>query len=212
MKSVKNFVVAGAAVASAISLCVSQAAFAHVVVKPTEVATASYQTFTISVPNEKDTPTTEIKLEIPKGVTSVTPTVKSGWSISQDIQGKGESRTVTSITWSGGEIDKGLRDDFTFSAKTPDETGELRWNAYQTYEDGSVVAWDKGESEGRHSHDDFSTDGPFSVTTVSTDMVEDDNRTYDHEEGHVSADWAVYLSMASLCVAFGALFVVLRKK
>lgn len=214
MKSVKKLVIPGVLAAGIVSLSLSQATFAHVVVKPAEVATASYQTFTVNVPNEKDIPTIKVKLEIPEGVTSVTPTVKSGWSIDKETEGEGESQTVTSITWSGGEIDEGLRDEFTFSAKTPDEKGELRWNAYQTYEDGSTVTCNKEDSEGGHGHDDFSSEGPFSVTAVSEGIENDDGRTHDHKDdtADMAADWAMYLSIAGLLVAFGALFVALRKK
>lgn len=212
MKSVKKFAVPSVLAAGVVSLTLSQSAFAHVTVKPAEVATASYQTFTVSVPNEKNNPTTKIKLDIPEGLTSVTPTVKQGWTIEKKTEGEGESEKVTSVTWSGGEIDEGLRDEFTFSAKTPDDTSELRWDAYQTYEDGSTVAWDMNESKGGHSHDDFSSEGPASVTVVSADVESDHGHDRADEETEASGDWALYISVTALLVGFGALFAALYRK
>lgn len=208
MKSIKQFAVPSVLAAGVVSLVLGQSAFAHVVVKPAEVATASYQTFTVNVPNEKDNPTTEVKLDIPKGLTNLTPTVKPGWTIEREM----EDEMVTSVTWSGGEIGEGLRDEFTFSAKTPDEAGELRWDAYQTYDDDSTVAWDLDESESGHSHDDFSAEGPASMTVVSANT--EGEHTHDSEEGvqDESSDWALYISGVALLVGFGALFITLRKK
>lgn len=204
----------GLIVAGIVSLGLSTATYAHVTVKPAEVATASYQTFTVSVPNEKTIPTTEIKLDIPQGVTGATPTVKPGWEITTEKDGEGEAARVTSITWSGGEVGDGLRDEFTFSAKTPEKDGKIEWKAYQTYSDGTVVAWDKAESTSGHGEE--SSSGPFSVTNVSEE-VENDDPSHDKSsaQSDVSSstnDWALYTSVAALLIGLGALFVALRKK
>lgn len=140
-------------------------AFAHVVVSPKEALTGAYQTFTTSVPNEKDIPVTAIRLVIPDAVDSVTPTVKPGW----EIQTKKSGDKVTEITWTGGSIGPELRDEFTFSAHMPAKAGDIHWKAYQTYQDGSVVAWDQKpvEEDGHHGGDE--NKGPYSTTTVSND-------------------------------------------
>lgn len=36
---------------------------------------------------------------------------------------------------------KGQFQRFSFIAKNPSEEGEIAWNAYQYYEDGSIVEW-----------------------------------------------------------------------
>ena len=74
--------------AAAIILATPGLALAHVVVKPSEALTGAYQTFTTSVPNEKDIPTIGIRLVIPESVESVTPTVKPGWEITTVKTGK----------------------------------------------------------------------------------------------------------------------------
>lgn len=146
---------------------VSTPASAHITVKPAEVVTAGYQTFTVNVPNEREVPTVSVKVLVPQGVQSVTPTQKAGWAIS--IEEKDE--TVTSIEWSSGQIADGTRDEFSFSAKAPDTETELQWKAYQTYADGVVVAWDQKSDDG---HGDTSNNsGPFSVTKVVTETASD---------------------------------------
>lgn len=197
-------------------------AFAHVTVKPAEVATAAFTTFTASVPNEKDMPTVELKLLIPENLGHVTPTVKSGWEITTettgpaDASGHGNAK-VTSITWSGGEIPQGQRDDFTFSAKTPDDQGELQWRAYQTYADGTVVAWDRTEAD-QPKHDDgspdFSTAGPLSVTQVSSKTPSQDTAeaTPDEDNETVTAQRALYASIAAVVVALISLVTATKPK
>lgn len=184
---------------SMVILSYSSTAAAHVVVKPAEVAPAQFQTFTVGVPNEKDLPTTQVKLVISDGVEHVTPTSKPGWQISMDKDGG----AVKSITWQGGAINAGLRDDFTFSAKVPAQQTDLQWKAYQTYSDGTVVAWD--QSDHNDSHD--SGAGPFSVTKVvaATNEEPDDN-------SRVVAERAMYISIASVIVSLGAVFFATRKR
>ncbi len=141
-------------------------AFAHVTVKPAQTGVASYQTFTVGVPVEKDIPTTQVRLVIPAGVDSVMPYVKPGWKIVSD--GK-------EIVWNGGSIPVGQRDDFFFSAKAPATEGVVTWKAYQTYSDGSVVAWDGGTNPSSNTEiiNDLATDHhgmpkkPFPLATVA---------------------------------------------
>lgn len=177
---------------------------AHVTVKPGEVKTSTYQVFTVSVPNEKEIPTTNIRVEVPENITSVTPTKKAGWEI--EVARNGEA--VSSITWKGGEVPDGLRDEFTFSAKTPVEAGSVNWKAYQTYSDGSVVAWDQAELGDGHGDE---SKGPFSVTSV---VVNTDNEAVDSQqvsEANNKADRANYIAIAAVVVALIALFFATRK-
>ncbi len=192
-------------VSSMLVLVSAVPAAAHVVVKPAEVVVADFQTFTMGVPNEKDQPTTAMKLVIPVGLQFVSPTQKPGWHITVDKEGSGENATVKSITWSGGSVDTGLRDEFTFSAKVPDKAGELRWKAYQTYEDGTVVSWDK-QSSGKDD-DEGSNSGPFSVTKVvvqseqaaATGAAADAKKTASHAQNFAVA--ALGLSLLAVALA-----------
>lgn len=142
-------------------------ASAHVVVKPGEALTGTYETFTVSVPNEKDVPVTALRLVIPNGVESVTPTVKQGW----EIQTKKAGDKVTEITWTGGTIDAGLRDEFSFSAQAPAKAGDVVWKAYQTYQDGVVVSWDQKPATDHSQESEDETEGPYSTTKITNDII-----------------------------------------
>ncbi len=146
-------------------------ASAHVTVKPAEVGVGAWQTFNVSVPVEKDLPTTGIRLVIPAGLEAVTPNVKLGWSVNTMKSGEGAEAMVTEISWVGGAIPSGMRDDFFFSAHVPAAEGTLIWKAYQTYADGSVVSWDVvGAHEENDDEESEETSGPASETSIINDL------------------------------------------
>lgn len=196
------------------TLLFSASASAHVVVKPAEVVTAGFQTFTIGVPNEKDIPTTSVKLVIPAGLKYVQPTQKAGWQIDVEKDGTGEDATVKSITWSGNEVKAGFRDEFTFSGQVPEQATELQWKAYQTYSDGTIVSWDKASSGDDHESEDENS-GPFSVTKVVTDTATDasikkaDQAAADAKS---AANTALYVGIAGVIVGLAGVFLATRKK
>jgi uncharacterized protein YcnI len=142
-------------------------AFAHVVVTPAKAGIGERTTFNISVPNEKQVNVTGLRLAIPAGLDDVSPTVHPGWTITTT---KDDGGNVTEISWTGGAIPAGQRDDFTFRAQTPADKTSLNWKAYQTYADGTIVAWDQkpggAESESGNS-------GPYSVTRIADDLSTD---------------------------------------
>src|SRR5918997_4861865 len=118
-------------------LVVAVPAWAHVVVSPEEVAGGDYETLTVSVPTEKEIPTTEIRVEVPEGflLSGVQPV--PGWEHAFE-----EDRgVVTAVTFSGGEIRPREFQQFLVQAQAPEEPGGYPWKATQTYEDGSVVEW-----------------------------------------------------------------------
>jgi len=206
-----TFIMAGLLVGVS-ALTLSSAASAHVTVRPTEVVTAGFQTFTVSVPNEKDIPTTAVRVVMPEGLTYVTPTQKAGWRIDVEKIGESERAVVKSITWSGSAIEQGLRDEFTFAAKVPNTAVELRWNAYQTYSDGTVVAWDR-ETEGGHGTEENA--GPFSVTKVVAESPEDvaiDKAQQAAAEAKNTANIALYVGGAGLLLGLVSIFLATRKK
>lgn len=176
-------------------------AFAHVVVTPAEVGVAKYTNFTVGVPNEKDIPTTAVRLIIPEGVTSVRPLMKPGWNIEIKKETSADDARVTEIIWSGGSVPANHKDEFLISAKTPSSPTNLQWKAYQTYEDNTVVAWDKAPVEAGHESEEENT-GPYSQTKVVDDLS--DSKTDPIKEHLPYA--AIVISLIALAVA------VLRKK
>src|SRR5215208_252140 len=131
-----SFVVSGILGVGAM-LAVSAPAWAHVVVSPEKVTAGDYETLTVSVPTEKDIPTTEIRVEVPEGflLSGVQPV--PGWEHAFEEDGG----VVTAVTFSSGEIRPREFQQFLLQAQAPEEPGEYPWKAFQTYEDGSVVKW-----------------------------------------------------------------------
>ena len=145
-------------------------AFAHAVVKPATAGIGAFQTFTLGVPSEKDQPTVGVRLVLPEGLNYVSPNVKPGWQI--EVKKTGDK--AAEISWTGGNIPSGQRDDFIFSAQVPASAGSLHWKVYQTYKDGSIVSWDQDPSAPQPKTSDgkmdFSKVGPYSTTQVIDDL------------------------------------------
>lgn len=212
MKFIKKIAAATMSI-SALALSFGSAASAHVVVKPVEVLTAGFQTFTIGVPNEKDIPTTSIKLVIPDGLKHVSPTQKTGWQIDVEKEGTGEDATVKSITWSNDMIDAGFRDDFTFSGQVPEKATDLQWKAYQTYSDGTVVSWDKASTGG--DDEEGGNSGPFSVTKVVSETAQDAAMKKADQaaaDAKTAASNSLYVGIAGVVLGLVGVFLATRKK
>lgn len=178
-------------------------AFAHSVVKPSQVGIASFQTFTLGIPNEKDNPTSSVRLVIPNGLMHISPNVKTGWNIEEKKSG---DEMVTEIIWSGGSIPAGQRDDFVFSAQVPAKESTLNWKVYQTYSDGKVVSWDqepkKNISDEEQEKMEQSGLGPYSTTTVVNDIKT--NTPVTHIQPN-SSNTSLIISIASLAISILAL-------
>lgn len=189
---------------------------AHVAVNPSDVKTGTYQTFTVSVPTERDVPTVSIKLEIPMGLTNVTPTVKPGWTIQTEKHVEGEETMITAVTWTGGKIDAGYRDEFTLRAKTPSQPADLQWKTYQTYQGGAVVSWDQQPSDSEEGEDEKdSTAGPFSVTRITAVSDQDAAlKNVDSKAGDArqAADMALYAGIGGIVLALIAIAVAVARK
>lgn len=200
---------------------------AHVTVKPNQVGIGTYQTFTVSVPNEKDNPTVAVRLVIPDGLESVTPTVKPGWQIKIERAGdmKGmvlnngrqltdeEAQKVVQIEWTQGSVPAGQRDEFTFSAKTPSSPTELQWKAYQTYQNGVIVAWDQDPKAPKPSASG-ETEGstPFSVTKVVNDLTATPGPVMVQGDQSGQPNTPLYFSIAAVLLSCAAIGLALRKR
>lgn len=193
------------------ALSFSGVASAHVVVKPAEVVRAGFQTFNVSVPNEGNEPTTSVKLVLPSGLKYVSVTTKPGWKVATEKDGAAADANITSITWSGGKIEDGFRDDFSFSAQVPASETELQWKAYQTYADGQMVSWDQAPKA--DNKDETAT--PFSVTKVvalTGQTVETKRAEEAANSAKSTAQRAIYVSVASLIVSLVAIAFATRKR
>lgn len=197
-------------------LTVAPSAFAHVVVKPAEVGVGKFQTFTMGVPVEKDIPTTGLRLVLPEGLNYVSPNVKPGWTINVKKDGAGEEAKVTEISWTGGSIPAGFRDEFMFSAQVPAEAGPLNWKAYQTYSDGEVVSWDQDPNAPKPSMapggDDDGGMTPYSVTKVINDLKESSDSKQIMSDNKEQSNLPLLLSVVAVILSGFSLALALRKK
>jgi uncharacterized protein YcnI len=205
--SVRSVLLAG------VMFLLSWPAWSHVVVKPSQAGVASFVTFNVSVPNEKDVANTQLKLMLPPGLGSVSPTVKPGWKITVEKDAKGNP---TAILWTGGSLPPEFRDDFSFSAQMPDKPADLPWKAYQTYKDGEVVGWDVDPADPSAKDSEAlekTGKGPYSVTKVIDDLTPSASALPIAAPAADSTGIAaLVIAIAALVIALGGLFFRHRKK
>lgn len=145
-------------------------ASAHVTVKPAVSQIESYETYTMKVPNEKESITNKVVLVIPKEVTFYNYQPIPGWKVTTD---KTKDDKIERVTWekekNAGGIDVGQFQQFSFDAKNPDKEGAIDWDAYQYYEDKSIVEW-TGDAD---------SDSPHSQTTIekATEKIDSHGHT-----------------------------------
>ncbi|MGH9245559.1 MAG: YcnI family protein [Acidimicrobiales bacterium] len=133
-------------------------AAAHVGVDQDEVAAGSYANLTFTVPHGCDgSPTTAIAVQIPEGITSLTPGVNPSWTIVTETEtlatpiDDGEGGQITErvgvVSWTGGSLPDEHLDRFVISVQMPDQPDErLFFPVVQTCERGET-AWIE-ESDG----------------------------------------------------------------
>lgn len=175
-------------------------ASAHVTVLPATSATGAYETYTVKVPVEKDSNTTKVVVKLPAGVSFSSYEPVTGWKTTFSKQAK-------TITWQAqnGGIKAGQFMRFTFSAKNPDKETAIPWNAYQYYQDGSIVEWTGGTN----------ADTPHAITKIVKNV---DNGTAADSHGKIltqkkvketaapadTHSWFIWITLAT---SLGALII-----
>lgn len=187
---------------AAAALALPAVAFAHVVVTPNQANVGQSLLFTISVPNERSSDVTSVKLDIPAGVSAVQPSVQTGWTIATS-----GTPNVTAVAWTG-DIPVGQRADLTFKAQVPAKAGELHWQAFQTYADGAVVSWDQPPSANEKDND-AATSGPYSITKVADDLTSASDTSSNSDSNKTTL--ALTLSIIALALSVLA-FLQKRRK
>jgi uncharacterized protein YcnI len=104
----------------------------------------------VRVPNERDVPNSKITVTFPENLIFVSFQPKEGWNrkvtmktLDEPIEAFGASidEVVDTVTWSGGVIEPGEFEEFYFSARVPEEEGEMEFAADQFYDGGETVTW-----------------------------------------------------------------------
>jgi uncharacterized protein YcnI len=139
----KAFVVS--ALAALAALVSAGAASAHAHVSPPVALSKVSQVYTLAVPTENSSDTTEIEFTVPAGfgIDSFVPS--PGWKRTVQSSGSGDSAVVSKVTWSGGKVPTGEDSAFSFLA-SPSSSKTYTFGVRQTYADGSVVDWSGPES------------------------------------------------------------------
>jgi uncharacterized protein YcnI len=204
------------------ALLLAGTASAHVSVRPNQAGVGSFQTFNVSVPSEKNLSTIGLRLLIPDGLEHVSPTVKPGWTITtvkgaadQTAGGEHEAEEVIKeIVWTKGSIPGFFRDDFSFSAKVPAKESTIFWKAYQTYSDGSIVAWeltpDQEQPKNTEGAPDFSSKGPASQTKIVNDLASATQQQPQTESQPKKNTDSLFLSMIAVVISIFAVYLARR--
>jgi uncharacterized protein YcnI len=145
----------GAAVAAMLAL--PAVASAHVTVKPGSVEGGGFSVVSFRVPNERDdASTTQLRVSLPtdQPIGSVQTTPVPGWKITTatrqldkpiEMFGEALDTVVSEVTWTAtdGGIRPGQFQDFNLSLGQLPESGELVFNALQSYSSGENVNWNE---------------------------------------------------------------------
>ncbi|HEX7064655.1 MAG TPA: YcnI family protein [Bacillales bacterium] len=170
-------------------------ASAHVKIYPEKVTAGSYETFTVSVPSEKEkASTTKVKVVIPKNVVISRIEPRAGWDYQLKKDGTGK---ITAITWKA--TNGGLKPtefiQLKMQGKVKKDTKKINFKAYQTYSDGSIVKWVGAEGSGH----------PAPVVHVSaTGQMGGD--------GTSSLNLPLYFSIAALVLGIIAIITAAMRK
>ena len=160
--------IGGAALAGAAALVLggAVAASAHVSIAEGPVEAGSYSVLTFGVPHGCDgSATTEVAIQIPEGINTVTPTRNSLYTVEKvmedldtpitDSHGNEVTERVAEVVYTATTpLPDGQRDAFELSLKIPEDAADttLYFPTVQTCEQGET-AWVQIPEEGQDGHD-----------------------------------------------------------
>jgi uncharacterized protein YcnI len=140
-----NRTLAVLALASLTALVAAGVASAHAEMSPPVSIAKKLQLFTLAVPTEKSSETTQIEFTVPAGfgIDSFVPS--PGWKRTLQQTGSGDAVVIQKVIWSGGKVPTGEDSAFSFLA-SPATSKTYTFEVRQSYADGSVVDWSGPES------------------------------------------------------------------
>ena len=160
-------------------------AYSHAVINETKAIAGSFSFITLRITHGCGTsPTNEIRMKIPDGVSRVSPRFESGWAIEkrmktldtprQDEAGNPVTETVDEVVWSGGSLPDGLYGEFQIRAMMPDEPGRtLRFKTVQVCNEGRI-SWSEVPTREGQSPYEFESPSPF-IKLVAREEGADDS-------------------------------------
>ena len=140
-------------------------ALAHVEVQPAEAAAGQPASFAFRVPNEQSNANTVslvVRFPADHPVPGVVPTAPDGWTVETTnrtlttpltVAGTAVTEVVDTITWRGS-MPPGRAEYFPVTTgPLPEDTGELVFDATQSYDNGFTSYWNKIEVAGQPEPD-----------------------------------------------------------
>ena len=132
--------------------CFSAPAVAHVTFERAEATVGAPYRGVLRVPHGCNGQATHaIRVSLPEEIVSAKPMPKAGWSVSTtsapyakavDNHGRTETGGVREIVWSGGKLEDGHYDEFTFVARiSPHATAGLIHARVMQECDGAKIGW-----------------------------------------------------------------------
>ena len=111
----------------------------HSDLDPRQSMLKKWETYTLSVPTETDSPTVRVQLHVPPEFEVETIEHSRAWQITAQRDARGYIREVA---WSGNTIPPQTFETFRFLARNPAMAGTYRWKIDQQYQDGAPATWE----------------------------------------------------------------------
>lgn len=197
---------------------------AHVTVNPTQSTTEAWETYEVRIPVEKDIATTKVTIKIPENVEYKMYEPVAGWKTTTTTD---DNDKVATVTWEADSEETAIKPGeyrvFTFRAQNPKEPGDIAWDAFQYYADGSIVEW-TGDSDAELPHSITSiaqsnatvdSHGHSHGTDEATDDTADDHHATDEdtEHSHEGTNTNTILSIIAIVLSVVAIVLTfIRKK
>jgi uncharacterized protein YcnI len=223
----RGWVILAAVAAAVIGL--AGPAVAHVEVQPAQAAAGQPASFAFRVPNEESTANTVslvVRFPADHPVPGVVPTTPDGWTVETTnrtlaapltVGGTTVTEVVDTITWRGS-MPPGRAEYFPVTTgPLPGDSGELVFDATQSYDNGVTAHWDQIEVAGGPEPAYpapvlLITGGAVPVaTTLAGDAGHDHTATTAGPGGGSSAG-VVIAVVAAAVVAIAAVTVVLYRR
>ncbi|GAB3648059.1 YcnI family copper-binding membrane protein [Glycomyces tarimensis] len=199
--------------AAAVIAGLSTPASAHATVKTDNTVAGTYTVLTFSIGHGcEGEPTTEVAIQIPEPILSVSPTVNAGWEIEKvdtaldepvtDSHGNEVTERVGQVVYTAIEpLPDGYRDVFELSLRLPEETAgqTLYFPVVQTCPEGEH-AWIQIADEG-HDPEELAEPAPFIEVTAADTALESSEAAAaepvaDAAEAATSSDALTYVALA----------------
>jgi len=186
-----------------LALALPARADAHVEVLPDKPLLEQEQEFVVRVPDERDIPTTAVRVVFPNGVKVSQFAPLAGWKrrvlLTRDRRPRG-------VVYTGGRIAPGEYGEFRFLA-TPSRAGPVVWKTFQTYADGATKPWTgppepPGAKEEKETGPTEQGPAPATEVTAVPDIVAGGASAPGGKA--VSSDAAIWLGVIAIVIALGS--------